>query len=329
MPEILSSSSNAGVSNELISRHTYCIVIPVFNSEKIIGETLKRTQAVCRNNNLNYTIVAVNDGSSDRSWQVIRNAAEEDKNIIAIDLGHNYGQHAALLCGLRHSDADYTITIDDDLQNPPELIMQLITKAVGGNHDFVCGRYLNKKHAIYRQLGSRIIQMLNERVFAKPKDFALTNFRLMDRRLTQRICQYKTAFPYINGIAVNNASRMANVDVEHHERKEGKSNYSLTRIIKLVLTILFNYSSFPLKFVCTVGFIVSTVSFWFGIFLIFKAMLGNTHVPGWTSLMVLMSFYNGLFAMMFAMVGEYLIRIINTTSNESSYHVRETMNYDS
>lgn len=309
-----------------LKQHKYCVVVPVFNSQALVGETLRRAAAVFESHSLNYSIVAVNDGSTDNSWQILLEEARANPHIVAIDLVRNYGQHAAILCGLQHSDADFTITIDDDLQNPPEQIILLIKKALEG-FDFVCGQYGRKRHAIYRRWGSLMIAALNERIFGKPRDFALTNFRLFNRQLKERICNYRSPFPYINGLAVSMAGRPANVEVEHHERSLGKSGYSISRILKLVLTILFNYSSFPLRFVGLIGLLVSTVSFLLGLWFIFHMLCGHAKVPGWTTIVVLLSFYNGLFALMFAMVGEYLIRVLNTASDQRSYHLKEIVNY--
>jgi glycosyltransferase involved in cell wall biosynthesis len=320
------ASQSSVARPDSVLNYKYATVIPVYNSAKILPETLRRTVAVFENNGLNYEIVLVNDGSRDESWQVLKQAAAQNPRIVVINLLRNYGQHAALLCGLRHSTADYIITIDDDLQNPPEMMIRLINKAMEG-HDLVCGKFYSKKHAFHRRIGSKLISVLNEQIFGKPRDFSLTNYRLLERSLADRICNYRTPYPYLNGLAVKMACSIANVDVEHHERSQGQSGYSLSRILKLVFTIMFNYSSFPLRFVCGLGLIVSTISFVLCICFIAKALLMQAKVPGWTTIVVLMSFYGGLFALMLGMLGEYMIRLLNTASEQSSYEVREKINH--
>ncbi|MBX9692757.1 MAG: glycosyltransferase family 2 protein, partial [Cyanobacteria bacterium] len=258
----------------------FCAVIPVYNSAGIIRNTIARTEEAFEKEGLNYEIVVVNDCSHDTSWQILAALAAKNPRITAIDLVRNAGQHAALICGIQNSDADYYITLDDDLQNPPEEIVNLVEKALDG-YDFVCGRFHQKKHSLYRRLGSRLIHLMNERIFAKPKDYALTNFRIIERSLAERIVAYRTPYPYISGLAISLAANPGNVDVEHHERAQGKSNYSLTKILKLVLTILFNYSSFPLRVLCGVGVAVSTFSFTLGAFFMIQSLCRHVSVPGW------------------------------------------------
>lgn len=306
---------------------TYCVVIPVYNSEAVIAETLKRTEAALEMYGLDYEILAVNDGSKDRSWRIVEREAKRNPRIVAVNLVKNYGQHAALLCGLKHSRADFVITIDDDLQNPPEEIIRLIEKAHEG-YDFVCGRFLEKKHSFVRRIGSRMVGLTNERVFGKPQDFALTNFRLMTRSLVNRICEYRTPFPYINGLAVSMAGHIANVDVEHADRMHGKSNYDFVRIMRLVSTILFSYSSFPFRLICMIGICVSVISFSIGLFLIARSFFYTSKVPGWTSLVVIISFYNGFLTLMLGMLGEIMMRVLGTTSDRQCYHVKEMLNYE-
>jgi glycosyltransferase involved in cell wall biosynthesis len=311
--------------NKVDFHATYAAVIPVYNSVAVIGETLCRTEETFQRYGLDYKIIAVNDGSTDASWLILQTLAAHNPRIIAINLVRNYGQHAALMCGLQHSNADYVITLDDDLQNPPEEMIRLIEKAAEG-FDLVCGRYHQKKHAFYRRVGSKLVNAVNERVFAKPPDFSLTNYRLLRRSLVERICAYRTPFPYINGLAVNLAGSMANVGIDHRERKSGKSTYTMGKILKLVCTILFNYSSFPLRFVCAAGLLVSVLSFIFAALMVARALLLGVNVPGWTSIVVAMSFYGGFQVLMLGMLGEYVIRILGTTADQRCYHIKEKIN---
>ncbi len=303
------------------------IVIPVYNSASMVSETIGRTAAALSGAGLSYEIILVNDGSTDASWDVLQEEARRSPCVIAINLVKNYGQHSAVFCGLAHSSGKYVITIDDDLQNPPEEIVRLIDKGKEG-YDLVCGRYLAKRHELYRRLGSRLIALVNEKIFSKPRDFSLTNFRLMERKLVDRVCAYRTAFPYVNGLAVMLSGRMANVLVEHHERRDGKSGYSLGRILKLVLTILFNYSAYPLRLVCAVGLAVSIGSFLLGLALLLKGLFLQSSVPGWTSIATLLSFFNGFLTLMLGMLGEYTIRVLNSSADQRSYHVREICRFD-
>ena len=303
------------------------IVIPVYNSEGVVGRTIDATNEAMRTAGVDYEIILVNDGSPDASWSIIRQAAESDERVTAIDLLRNYGQHTALLCGLRIATGDYVATIDDDMQNPPGEIIALLNKAMDG-HDAVFGRFRVKQHAGYRRAGSRLIGMVNDRVFNKPKDLVLSNYRLLRRDVVDRMCAYRSTFPYIPGLAIMFATSPANEWVEHHPRPVGKSNYNLIRILSLVARILFNYSSYPLRLVTTLGMIVTVISFALGTFYLTRALITEISVPGWTTIVVLLSFFNGVSLLIMGMLGEYMVRLIRHTSAAEPYYVRERVGPD-
>jgi glycosyltransferase involved in cell wall biosynthesis len=310
-----------------MSKPEYSVVIPVFNSQAIVLETLRRTAAFFRSRNLSYEIVAVNDGSRDGSWEQLTTAAAEDPCVIAIDLLRNSGQHNANLCGFRAASGDWIVTMDDDLQNPPEEIAHLIDKAREG-YDLVIGRFRDKQHAGYRRIGSRLIRAINRRIFGQEPDLVLTNFRLVHRDVVDRICAYRGPFPYIPGLCLLNSGRRANTLVEHHPRTVGTSNYNLARILSLVATILFNYSSFPLRFVAGLGMLTAAASLVMGLYYLLSGILGGARVPGWTTLVVMLAFFNGITMLMLAMLGEYVVRIINQLTMSDAYFVRKVVRHD-
>jgi polyisoprenyl-phosphate glycosyltransferase len=299
-------------------------VIPVFNSEPLVGTTIDRTVAFFEAQGFAYEIVLVNDGSADNSWDVLVEAVERHTHVRAINLLRNYGQHNANLAGLRHATGDYVITMDDDLQNPPEEIIHLINEAMNGP-DVVFGKYRRKQAAGHRTLGSKAIGQVNRRIFGQPHDLTVSNFRILRRDVVDRICESRTAFPYITGQALLYSNRQTNVDVEHAPRAIGKSTYSSIRIAKLVLRILFSYSLFPLRLSALIGFVISALSFAVGAaFLIHHLVAGST-VEGWTSLTVLISFFNGVIIMMLSMLGEYVLRTLRQVTDTESYHVLEEL----
>ncbi len=225
---------------------TYSIVIPVFNSEELVGTTVDQVVAVFTEHGLKHEVILVNDGSHDDSWEKIAEKARTVPNVVALDMLRNYGQHQANLAGLRETTGDYVITMDDDLQNPPDQALVLIDEAMTGK-DVVFGKFERKKAAGYRRIGSRMISMLNRRIFGQPSWLTVSNFRILRRDVVDRICASRTAHPYITGQALIYSRKPGHVPVRHEPRPVGKSNYSLIRILRLVLTILFSYSSYPLR----------------------------------------------------------------------------------
>lgn len=298
----------------------YSVVIPVFNSEQLVGTTVDRVVSVFTEHGLDHEVVLVNDGSDDRSWDVIAEKARTVPHVVALDLLKNYGQHHANLAGLRESTGDYVITLDDDLQNPPEEALVLIDEAMTGK-DLVFGEFERKQARGYRRLGSRMITMMNRRIFGQPPGLAVSNYRILRRDVVDRICASRTAHPYITGQALLYSSNRSHVRVRHEPRAVGKSNYSMVRILRLVLTILFSYSSFPLRFAALVGFAISGASFVLGGFYLLSGLFGDTRVEGWTTTVVLLAIFNGFTIALLSMLGEYVVRTLNAVSSHDSYHV--------
>lgn len=305
----------------------YSVVIPVYNSDAIVAETVQRTIGFFEEFDPSFEIILVNDGSPDNSWDVISSMARNDPRVVAINLLRNSGQHAANLCGFRASRGRWLVTMDDDLQNPPEEIARLVEKARDG-HDLVIGQFREKQHAGYRKLGSRVIRALNRQIFGQPRDLVLSNFRLIRRDVVDRINAYRGPYPYIPGLCLLYTACPANTDVDHHARKVGTSNYNGRKIAFLVAAILFNYSSFPLRVVAATGMGVAVVAFALGIYYLIDGVISKSQVPGWTTLVVLLAFFNGVMMMMLAILGEYVVRILNQISVNDPYVVADQVRTD-
>lgn len=300
----------------------YSVVVPVFCGARTVSIVASQVRDYFTKRNLQFEIVLVNDGSSDDSWQVISGLAHQYPEIVAVDLLKNYGQHHANLCGFREAKGDYIITMDDDLQNPPEEIGRLIETAQQG-YDLVLGRFETKQHSLVRRLGSRFVGWLNRKVFEVEDDLVLSNFRIIRRDVVDRVCQDRSFAPYIPGLVLKYSARRCNVLVKHLPRAEGKSNYTWRKILRLVATILFNHSSIPLRYGAAFGFVVAGGSFLLSLYFLLEAMIQGTRAPGWASLVVLLSFFNGVLILLLSIIGEYLIRILREIGTQRSYEIRE------
>lgn len=298
----------------------YSIVIPVYRSAGVLPQLVERLDRFFAAHALRHEYVFVNDGSPDDSWATLERIAAGREEIVVIDLMRNYGQHSAVFCGLQHASGDFVITMDDDLQNPPEELIHLIDKMREG-YDVVFGQFQQKMHGPVRKLGSKLVGWLNTRLFRKPPDLVLSNFRILSREVVDAVCDVNTTFPYIPGLILMSGRRFANVPVEHHPRVEGQSNYGVRAIASLVWRIVFNYSAFPLRLLCGIGFVTALLSFGLGLFYLVRGLLYGTQTPGWPTLVVLLSFYQGLILIIFAAVGEYLVRIVNDVSGQRAYRI--------
>jgi len=321
-PPISSPQPLPGPEPQRLDPHafTYSVVIPVYESAGVVGETADRIVRVFEEQGLSYQVVLVDDGSRDGSWDVIAGRARANEHITAVRLLRNYGQHNANLAGFREATGDYVITMDDDLQNPPDQMRLLIDEAMSGR-DVVFGAFEVKRAAFYRRLGSKLISMINRRVFAQPADLTVSNFRILRRDVVNRICSSRTAYPYITGQALLYSSNRSDVPVRHESRKVGKSTYSTLRILRLVLTILFSYSLFPLRLAALGGAIIATLAFLLGAGYLVQGLVSDTRVPGWTTLIVLTALFNGVTIALLSMLGEYVVRTLNAVSAEETYHV--------
>ena len=304
------------------SQYCYSVVVPVYNSEAFVGTTVDQILAFFAASGLRHELVLVNDGSSDGSWEVIAERARRDSRVVAVDLLRNYGQHRANLAGFREATGDFVITMDDDLQNPPDQILPLIARALEG-HDLVFGRFDRKQAPGYRRWGSTVITHINRRLFDQRSDLAITNFAILRREVVDRICRSRTAHPYITGEALLHSRSPADVLVRHDPRTAGTSGYSLPRLLQLVATILFSYSLLPLRLAALTGLAVTTLGVVLGAVLLARGWLGDGPVQGWATLMVLLSFLGGCIITLLWMLGEYLIRILDATTHHEAYHVAQ------
>ena len=228
------------------------IVVPVFKSRQQIASTVSEILKVMRGIGPTFELILVNDASPDGVWEILRALAQREPEIIAIDLVHHVGQHAALFCGISHAKGEFVLTMDDDGQNPPAEVPKLIAKIEEG-YDVVFGRFMRKRHAWHRRLGSRVIGLLNQLVFDKPKHVTLSNFRIFRREVGDRMVRFRPAAPYLPGLLLMFAGSIGNVAVEHRPRMTGKSTYNLREISAVVGRILFFYSPVPRRLVAVLG----------------------------------------------------------------------------
>ncbi len=309
-----------------MEKKQYSVVIPVYNSEKTLGELTERLIKVFHKLQSSFEIIYVNDNSRDNSFGVLQELQQKysGEQITVIDLTRNYGQQNAIMCGFKYSNAEYIINMDDDLQNPPEEIPKLIAKIAEG-YDAVWGNYSRKQDKSYKNLGSIIFRKLNHKIFKTGKNLKFTSFRIFKNEIIQQVITYKTTFPYITGIVLTITSNVTNVEVEHLERKQGRSNYTFKKLIKLSLNLLVNYSTIPLRLFGYIGLSVSFISMIIGTIYLLRQLLNGRAPAGWTSLIVLVSFYNSLILIIFFVLGEYISRILKESGDIRAYSVREVI----
>jgi polyisoprenyl-phosphate glycosyltransferase len=300
------------------------LIIPVYRSANTLDALVRRLLAVLDETGLAYEIVFVEDGSPDHSWRVLNalQAMYPDR-IIAIQLMCNYGQHNALMCGFRHARGEYIVTLDDDLQNPPEEIPKLIAAVQAQDLDLVYGIYDTKKHSGWRNLGSAVINAFYRAVFNA--SVTVTSFRIIRRELLESIFSYNLNFTYIDGLLAWNTRRIGQVPVAHHPRLEGRSGYSLGKLLGLGLNLFTNFSLLPLQLVSACGFLAAAGGFSLALYYLIQYLLSNIAVPGYASITIAILIVGGTQLLALGIIGEYLGRLHMNVNHKPQYVVRHVL----
>jgi polyisoprenyl-phosphate glycosyltransferase len=312
------------VSKALKLLATVSIVIPVYRSAESIALLVQQLHQVMTDMQRGYEIVLVDDASPDESWSVLKQLKSDYPDTVKIArLLVNSGQHNALLCGLQLSDGDIVVTMDDDLQNPPEEVPKLL-QAIDHGYDLVIAAYDSKKHSAIRRTSGQGIDIVLRQIFGLPADFQLTSFRATTRPVVDNVCHMGGVFPYITAMLLANASRYTNVLVRHEPRLFGRSNYTLKRSLILATNLIFSYSPYPLYIVAGLCFLAFLCSMLFGLAITYRALTSTIPYPGWASTVVIVSFFNGFTLLCLVIFGVYLSRISQqVTKSRVPYTIRE------
>jgi undecaprenyl-phosphate 4-deoxy-4-formamido-L-arabinose transferase len=302
------------------------IVIPVYNGAASIGELVAALEGLDIPGG--HEIVLVNDGSPDNSLAVCRELVARAKvPITLIDHARNYGEHNAVMTGLRHARGAHVINMDDDLQNPPEEIARLLAYAQETGADVIYTYYDEKQHAGWRNLGSRFTNWVAGFVLDKPKGLYLSSFRCMNAFVAREITRYDGPFPYVDGLILQVTQRIDRLLVRHLPRAVGRSNYTLRRLLRLWMSMFVNFSVMPLRISTLTGFGLSVIGALGAIATIVDALF-IAEPPGWASLMAALMLLSGVQLMILGIVGEYLGRLYLTVNRKPQSTVRSVTRAD-
>ena len=304
-------------------------VIPCYRSEStlphVIAEIEEKMDAIKR---YQYDIFLVNDCSPDGTFQVIRRLCQEHENIRGIDFSRNFGQHAALMAGLRHSDGDYVVCLDDDGQTPANEVDKLLEKLEEG-YDAVYARYDHKQHSAFRNMGSRLNELMTRMMLQKPAELYISSYFAVRRFVVEDMARYENSYPYVIGLVLRATRNITNVSVTHREREVGTSGYTLKKLIGLWFNGFTAFSVKPLRITTAVGGASAVVGFLYGIYTIVKRFLNPAVPMGFSSLMSALVFFGGMIMLMLGLIGEYIGRIYISLNNSPQYVIREKINMES
>ena len=295
-------------------RYALSVVIPVYNGVDSIGELVGALEELSIPGG--HEIVLVNDGSPDNSLAVCRDlVAKARVPITLVDLARNYGEHNAVMAGLRHARGAHVVTMDDDLQNPPEEVGRLLAFAQQSGCEVVYTYYDEKQHAGWRNLGSRFTNWVAGFVLDKPKGFYLSSFRCMSAFVVREITRYEGPFPYVDGLILQVTQSIDRLLVRHLPRAVGRSNYTIRRLLRLWISMFVNFSVMPLRISTMTGFALSFLGAIGGLVAIAEALFGDPP-PGWASLMAAVMLLSGVQLVILGIVGEYLGRLYLTVNRK-------------
>lgn len=293
-------------------RPALSIVIPVYNGARTIAALVEALAEIQVPGGME--VVLVNDGSPDDSLAVCRSvAATSPLPITVISHSRNFGEHNAVMTGLRHAAGGHVITMDDDLQNPPSEVLRLYEFCRDGGHDVVYTHYAAKKHAGWRNLGSRFNGWVAGFLLDKPQGLYLSSFRCMSAFLVGEVIRYEGPFPYIDGLILQVTRAIGTLQVSHLPRAEGRSNYNLRRLIRLWLNMALNFSIMPLRAATLLGLVLSGIGA-LGLLAVLIEALTDDPPAGWASTVAIVMLLGGAQLLMIGVAGEYLGRLFLTVN---------------
>ncbi|MCM1561783.1 MAG: glycosyltransferase family 2 protein [Butyrivibrio sp.] len=303
------------------------IVIGLYNSEKTIRDVLDEISFVFSGQDeYAYEIILVDDYSPDGVYELVKKAAKEDDRIKVLHLSKNVGQTNAVMEGYRYAEGDYIVEMDDDMQMPAAAILCMLHMLEEGNYDVVFARYPQQKESAFRRFGSRVNNKMTEIMLGKPRDIRINSFFVMRRFVAEEIVKYVNNYPYLYGIIFAITKNVANMDVDHRERTNGKSNYTFRKLFGLWLNGFLNFSVQPLRLAVRLGGTITIVSFFVAVILIIQRMFGGTQAIGWTSIIVVIIFFSGIQLLGIGLLGEYIGRLYLSASRLPRATIKETVN---
>jgi len=300
------------------------IVIPVFNSADILPELTRQINDALID--IDYELLLINDKSNDNSWGIIKRLSVSHQNLTGINLRKNYGQDNAIMAGLTFASGNYIVIMDDDLQHSPKDITRLYKKCKEG-YDICYAHFLKKKQAFWKNIGSWLNGKVAEILLHKPKFIYLSPFQIVNRDIIDQVIKYQGPYPYIQGLLLDLTDNITQIDVGHHKRHAGKSNFNFIRSSRIFFKLATSFSVIPLRISTIMGFLISSIGFILVPFYIYRYFLGDRIVEGWITIVLLQLIIGGFILVSLGVIGEYIGRMYLNINNKPQYSIKEVINF--
>ncbi|MBN1658070.1 MAG: glycosyltransferase [Anaerolineae bacterium] len=300
------------------------VVVPVYNSQDTLAELVERLEVVLSEVGGPFEIMLVNDASRDRSWDAIARLAQQHGCVVGLDLMRNYGQHNALLAGIRQARFDVIVTMDDDLQNPPEEIPRLLTKLAEG-FDVVYGTPQAQQHGFLRNLGSQVTKLALQSAMGAQTARHASPFRAFRAHVRTAFAHCQSPVVAIDVLLTWGTTRFASVPVRHEARRAGRSNYTPRKLAAHAVNMMTGFSTLPLRVASLVGFAFTLFGLGVLVYVLGRFLIEGGSVPGFPFLASVIAIFSGgqLFAL--GIMGEYLGRMYQRTMDQPPYSIRSVV----
>lgn len=300
-------------------------VIPCYNSHATISGVVEDIDRAMRDKHEEgYEIVLVNDCSPDNTGEIIEGLCKEKKYITGVELVRNFGQHAALMAGFHYVKGDIVICMDDDGQTPADEVWKLIDQIKLG-HDVAYAKYSEKHHSVFRNLGSKINDIMADMMLGKPKELYVSSYFAIKRFLVDEMIKYSNPYPYVIGLVLRSTKDIVNVDITHHERRVGRSGYTIGKLLGLWMNGFTAFSVKPLRIATCCGAIMAMLGFIYGLITVIRKLLGINYVLGYSGIIITLTIIGGILLLMMGIIGEYIGRIYISLNNSPQYIVRNVI----
>ena len=301
------------------------IVSPIYRGEKMLEELVSRIKTSVKSITDDYEIILVNDASPDNSWAKIKEISIIDKKVKGINLSRNFGQHYAITAGLSRTSGDWVVVMDCDLQDRPEEIPNLFQKAQEG-FDSVFAQRVERKDSFSKRLSSVLFYRVLSFLTDTKQDHSVANFGIYNRQVVNAILSMGDSIRYFPIMAQWVGFRKAYLPVEHAEREEGRSSYSLFKLFRLASDNMIGFSDKPLRLMLSFGFYMLILSLLVALFYLVKYLLGEIEVDGFTTLIISMWLLSGIIIMMVGVAGIYIGKIFDRVKGRPTFIISETSN---
>ncbi|MEI6206312.1 MAG: glycosyltransferase [Desulfuromonadales bacterium] len=303
------------------------IVIPVYNEEANLGHLMERLYPAIQDTGHSFEIIFTNDGSSDRSLEILCQMVEEFKGVKVLEFTGNFGQHMAILAAFEVSGGEIVITMDADLQNPPEEIPRLVAEIEKG-HDVVGTIRQQRQDSAFRKMASRIVNITTNKITGMQMQDYGCMLRAYHRYIVDNINRCRESTTFIPALAQTFASNPTEIEVGHSERSGGESKYSFYKLIRLNFDLMTGFSVVPLQLFALFGILTSVVSVAFAIFLMVRRFIVGAEVEGVFTLFAILFFFIGIIIMGIGIVGEYVGRIYQEVRKRPRFVIRRMYGFE-